>query len=222
MIRILLVDDQSLIRESLRLLLDLQMDFEIVGEAGNGQQALAMVDKLKPEIILMDIRMPGMDGVEATKIIKNRFPDATVLVLTTFDDDELVINAVQAGAKGYLLKDTPSENLAFSIRSAYRGNSQFSSGIIDKLIQHLDCKKNNSYKLPSGLKKLTSREKEVFYLLGTGADYKEISELLFITEGTVKNYVNKISEQLDIKGRTRLALLANELSKQMDEEWKDP
>jgi DNA-binding NarL/FixJ family response regulator len=211
-IRILLVDDQSLIRESLKLLLDLQADFEVVGEAEHGQQALDLVDQLKPDIILMDIRMPTMDGVEATKTIQDKFPKTKVLVLTTFDDDELVINALQAGAAGYFLKDTPSENLAIGIRSAYRGNSQFSSGVIDKLIKYVNSSEPTTYALPEGLNNLTKREKEVFYLLGTGADYKEISEVLFITEGTVKNYVNKISEQLDVKGRTRLALLAHELT----------
>jgi DNA-binding NarL/FixJ family response regulator len=222
MIRILIADDLALIRESVRLLLDLQEDFEIVGEAADGHQVLDLIEVLEPDIVLMDIRMPIMNGVEATKRIVDRASKTKVLVLTTFDDDDLVVSALQAGAVGYFLKDTPSDDLAAGIRSAHRGNSQFSSGIIDKIVDHLNIERESNIEIPEGIQNLTKREKEVFYLLGTGADYKEIAEALFITEGTVKNYVNKISEQLNVKGRTRLALLSRELSKGLNSNQEFP
>lgn len=213
MIRILLADDQALIRESMKLLLNLQDDFEVIGEAENGRQALELFERLKPDIILMDIRMPLMNGVEAIELIKKIQSDVKILVLTTFDDDDLVLGALSAGAMGYFLKDGPSEDLAVGIRSVYKGNSQFSSGIIDKVIKYIGLMRSDLVEMPEGIENLTTREKEIFYLLGEGSDYKEIAELLFITEGTVKNYVNRISDQLNVKGRTRLALLANNLSK---------
>src|ERR671933_2334751 len=134
MIRVLLVDDQSLIRQGLRALLELEPDLEVVGEAENGQTAIAFVEMLQPDIVLLDIRMPVMDGVAVTREIGQRFTQTKVLVLTTFDDDEYVTQALRYGAKGYLLKDTPSEELAAAIRSVYKGYTHLGPGLVEKLI----------------------------------------------------------------------------------------
>lgn len=217
MIRIILVDDQGLIRESLGHLLSVQPDFEVIGEADQGESAIALIDKLIlekliPDVVLMDIRMPVMNGVEATKIIGKKYPDVKVVVLTTFDDDESVLNALQSGAVGYVLKDTTAENLAASIHAASQGFSQFSPGILHKLVNHVGGNvEDDVLEIPKGFYQLTPREKEVFLCLGTGASQKEIAEELFISEGTVKNYVNNISTRLEIRSRVRLALLSSKL-----------
>jgi DNA-binding NarL/FixJ family response regulator len=134
MIKVLLVDDQNLIRQGLRALLELEVDLEIVGEAENGEQAINLVAQLQPDVILLDIRMPIMDGVAATREIQKRFVKTKILVLTTFDDDEYVSAALQNGAMGYLLKDTPSEELAVAIRAVHKGYTQLGPGIVKKLL----------------------------------------------------------------------------------------
>lgn len=225
MIRIILVDDQCLIRESLRHLLSVQPEFEVIGEADNGESAIALIEKLtqeqqQPDVVLMDLRMPVMDGIDATKIIKEIYPSISVVILTTFDDDDAVFGTLQAGAVSYVLKDTTSDNLAASIHAAYQGYSQLSPAIVDKLVNHT-CHtasasqeiEEEALELPNGFNELTPREKEVFACLGTGASNKEIAKELFISEGTAKNYVNNISAQLEIRSRVRLALLAHQLQR---------
>ncbi|MEH2220097.1 MAG: response regulator transcription factor [Nostoc sp.] len=210
MIKVLLVDDQSLIRQGLRALLELEPDLEIVGEAENGEQAINLVAEFQPDVVLLDIRMPIMDGVAATQEIQKRFAKTKILVLTTFDDDEYVSAALQNGAMGYLLKDTPSEELAVAIRAVYKGYTQLGPGIVKKLLtQFSNGIITQSPPVPSTLAELTPREKEVLRLIATGASNREIAQQLYISEGTVKNHVTNILNRLNLRDRTQAAIWAN-------------
>ncbi len=210
MIKVLLVDDQGLIRQGLRVLLELEPDLEIVGEAENGEQAINLVAKFQPDVVLLDIRMPIMDGVAATREIQKRFAKTKILVLTTFDDDEYVSAALQNGAMGYLLKDTPSEELAVAIRAVYKGYTQLGPGIVKKLLtQFSHVALTQSPPVPSSLAELTPREKEVLRLIATGASNREIAQQLYISEGTVKNHVTNILNRLNLRDRTQAAIWAN-------------
>ncbi|MEH2422257.1 MAG: response regulator transcription factor [Nostoc sp.] len=210
MIRVLLVDDQSLIRQGLKALLELEPDLEIVGEAENGEQAINLVAEFQPDVILLDIRMPIMDGVAATREIQKRFAKTRILVLTTFDDDEYVSAALQNGAMGYLLKDTPSEELAVAIRAVHKGYTQLGPGIVKKLLtQFSNPAPTQSSAVPSSLAELTPREKEVLRLIATGASNREIAQKLYISEGTVKNHVTNILNRLNLRDRTQAAIWAN-------------
>lgn len=210
MIKVLLVDDQSLIRQGLKALLELEPDIEIVGEAENGEQAINLVAQLQPDVILLDIRMPIMDGVAATREIQKRFAKTKILVLTTFDDDEYVSAALQNGAMGYLLKDTPSEELAVAIRAVHKGYTQLGPGIVKKLLtQFSHPTPTQSLPVPSSLAELTPREKEVLQLIATGASNREIAHQLYISEGTVKNHVTNILNRLNLRDRTQAAIWAN-------------
>jgi len=206
MIRLLIVDDQSIVREGLSSLLQTQPDFEVVGEAENGRVAVEQTISLQPDVILMDIRMPVMDGVAAIKILQQQAPAIKILVLTTFDDDRYVSQAIAHGAQGYLLKDTPLAELAQAIRSVNKGYSQMSPGLLAKAIsQDADTV---SKILPAELEGLTAREKEVLQLIATGYSNKEIASELYITERTVKNHVNSILRSLNLRDRTQAAIFA--------------
>lgn len=218
MIKVLLVDDQSLIRQGLKALLELEADLEIVGEAENGEEAVNLVATLQPDVILMDIRMPIMDGVAATREIQKRFVGIKVLVLTTFDNDEYVTAALQNGAMGYLLKDTPSEELAVAIRAVYKGYTQLGPGIVKKLLtQSSNIASTQSLPIPPTLAELTPREKEVLRLIATGANNREIAQQLYISEGTVKNHVTNILNRLNLRDRTQAAIIANTFSSYLHE-----
>ncbi|MBE9006403.1 response regulator transcription factor [Fortiea sp. LEGE XX443] len=210
MIKVLLVDDQNLIRQGLKALLELESDLEIVGEAENGEVAVELVAKLQPDVVLMDMRMPIMDGVAATREIHQRFSDTKILVLTTFDNDEYVTAALQNGAMGYLLKDTPSEELAVAIRAVHKGYTQLGPGIVKKLLnQFPNGVQTQSQPVPPSLTELTPREKEVLKLIATGASNREIAQELYISEGTVKNHVTNILNRLNLRDRTQAAIIAN-------------
>ncbi|MDJ0773141.1 MAG: response regulator transcription factor [Mastigocoleus sp. MO_167.B18] len=210
MIKVLLVDDQHLIRQGLKALLELEADLEIVGEAENGQEAIKLIPQLNPDVVMMDIRMPIMDGVAATKEIQQNFSNTKVLVLTTFDDDEYVTTALQNGAMGYLLKDTPSEEVAVAIRAIHKGYTQLGPGIVKKLLTQFPSGTTiHSPDPPNGLTELTRREKEVLKLIVSGASNKEIAQQLYISEGTVKNHVTNILSRLNLRDRTQAAIFAN-------------
>ncbi|KZL47929.1 MULTISPECIES: response regulator [Cyanophyceae] len=210
MIKVLLVDDQNLIRQGLKALLELEPDLEIIGEAENGEQAIKLSEQLQPDVILMDIRMPIMDGVAATKEIQKRCAGIKILVLTTFDDDEYVKAALQNGAMGYLLKDTPSEELAVAIRAVYKGYAQLGPGIVKKLVtQFSQVTSTQSPPVPPSWAELTPREKEVLRLIAIGANNREIAQQLYISEGTVKNHVTNILNRLNLRDRTQAAIIAN-------------
>ncbi len=208
MIKILLVDDQSLIRQGLKALLELETDLQIIGEADNGQIAIQLVETLQPDVVLMDIRMPIMDGVAATQEICQRFPNVKILVLTTFDDDQYVAQALRFGAIGYLLKDTPSEELAAAIRAVDKGYTQLGPGLVDKLIAKVPSS-SPPVSLPPSWAELTPREKEVLRLIAAGSSNREIAQKLYISEGTVKNHVTNILNRLNLRDRTQVAILAN-------------
>lgn len=205
MIKVLIVDDQSLIREGLVMMLSLYDTVTIVGQANNGQEAIEALEGGDIDLILMDIRMPVMDGVEATKIIKQKYPNVRVLILTTFNEDEYIFEGLKNGADGYLLKDISSEELVKAIETVFQGNMLLQPDIAKKMI-------NSIYKKDEGLnednlKNLTKREYEAALLVGEGKSNKEISNKLFITEGTVKNHITKILDKLELRDRTQLAVL---------------
>jgi DNA-binding NarL/FixJ family response regulator len=210
-VRLLLVDDQRLLREGLKTLLELHRDLRVVGEAGDGLEAEALVAELHPQVVLMDLRMPRCDGVTATRRITLRWPDVQVLVLTTYDDDELVFRSIEAGASGYLLKDVGSDALADAVRAASRGESPLQPSIARKLLRRLREKPSpaapRGAALPS-LEALTSRELDVLRLLGSGATNRDIAEQLALTEGTVKNYISSILAKTGLHDRTQAALLS--------------
>jgi DNA-binding NarL/FixJ family response regulator len=213
MIRVLLVDDQSLIRQGLKALLELEADLQIVGEADNGQAAIALVESLQPDVVLMDIRMPLVDGVAATREIEKRFTNTKVLVLTTFDDDEYVAQAMQYGAKGYLLKDTPSEELAAAIRAVHKGYTHLGPGLFEKAMAKVTPAPPSP---PASWDDLTPREQEVLRLIAAGASNREIATRLYISEGTVKNHVTRILNQLGLRDRTQAAIFAHAFLNQLD------
>ncbi|NEP56165.1 MAG: response regulator transcription factor [Symploca sp. SIO2G7] len=210
MVRILLVDDQSLIRRGLKALLKLENTLQVVGEADNGQTAINLVETLQPDVVLMDIRMPVMDGVAATKEISQHFPNIKVLVLTTFDDDQYLTQALQNGAAGYLLKDTPPEELAQAIHAVYKGYTHLGPGLGKKVMAQI---RNPAPSPPPGWEELTPREQEILQLIATGASNREIAQELHITEKTVKNHVTNILSRLNLRDRTQAAILVNSISK---------
>ncbi|BDA69903.1 two-component response regulator [Rivularia sp. IAM M-261] len=208
MIRLLLVDDQLNFRASLAELLSLQEDLEVVGQAKHGFEAITLTHQLQPDVILMDVRMPVCDGVTATREIHQTYPWIRILVLTTFDEDEYIQKSLQAGALGYLLKNTPAKQLAESIRVLYQGYGQLGPTIAPKVFSQIVS--------PSTLRKpnyehiLSAREIEVLKLVAQGKTNREIATLLYITEGTVKNHITHILGQLGLNSRTQAALWAQE------------
>lgn len=211
-IRVLLVDDQSLFREGLRTLLSAQPGIEVVGEASHGEAAVGQAKRLQPQVVLMDLRMPILNGVEATRRIRAEAPQCQVIVLTTFDDDEDVFDALRAGALGYLLKDAPREKLVEAIQLAARGESFLQPSIAAKVVAEFS---RMSSVRPADrnrlLESLSEREVEVLQQLAQGKSNKEIAASLYITEGTVKNHMTSILAKLGVLDRTQAALKAREL-----------
>jgi len=213
MIRILLVDDQHIIRQGLKSMLESNADMQVIGEAENGQRAITQIPTLQPDLVLMDIRMPVMDGVAATQAITQQYPNIKILILTTFDDDEYVWQAMHQGAKGYLLKDTEPDELALAIRSVNKGHTHFGPGLFEKILTAATIPTPES-KLPPELAQLTQRELEVLRLIASGANNREIAQTLFLSENTVKNYVTNILSRLNLRDRTQAALFAHSLFRQ--------
>ena len=207
MIRLLLVDDQDIFRQGLATLLATEADLEIVAQANNGQSAIALTEKLQPDVILMDIRMPICDGVTATKEIHNSYPWIQILMLTTFDDEEYIGQSLQAGAKGYLLKRKSPEEMAVAIRAIDRGYAQLSPEIASKVFAQVKSTSSESAKC---LDTLSSRELEVLQLIGRGKSNREIASILNLSIGTVKNYITQILSKLEMRDRIAAALWAQE------------
>lgn len=214
-IKVMIVDDQRLMREGLKTILDLEWELSVVSLAENGRDALEKINMEQPDVVLMDIRMPVMDGVECTGILKQRFPSIKVLILTTFDDDEYIIEALKNGAEGYLLKDLSSEKLVSSIKDVCSGNAIMQPEIAAKLVSHITGTRNvqqagGSPDNKRVLDDLTDREKEVLRLVGKGLSNKEIMKALYISEGTVKNYISSIYDKLGVNERSKAVLFAIE------------
>ena len=213
--RLLLADDQALFREALRTLLSLQPDFEIVGEAANGAEAIRAAAQLNPDVVLMDLRMPVLGGVEATKRLRSEVPSARVIVLTTFEEDEEVRAALQVGACGYLLKASPAERLCEAIRVAMRGEAFLEPSVTAKLVAaYATLSQQQPRPVVSAarlLDALSTREREVLQCLAEGLSNKEIASRLSIAEGTVKNHMSQVLSKLGALDRTQAALRAREL-----------
>jgi len=212
-IRVLIAEDQQLIREGIASLLRIQDGIDVVGTATNGQQAIELVAELAPDIVLMDVRMPIMDGVQATTLICAQFSTCKVLMLTTFDDEEYIVKALQAGAKGYLLKDIPPGDLAQAIRLAHAGIYQLDPAVAGKLVAALtraETITTQARAQAAAPSVLTGREIEVLRLIALGATNREIALQLVVSEGTIKNHISNILNRLDLRDRTQAALYARD------------
>ncbi len=202
--KILICDDQSLIRESLAIVLEKNPELKVIGMASNGKEAVELVEKLKPKLILMDIKMPVMDGIEATKIIHEKLPNVKIVALTTFEDDELIVNCVASGAIGYILKDITASDLIKAIQLIRNGTTIFPASFT-KNIANI---KSNQTKTPKQDFRLTQREHEILRCLFEGMSNREMAKRLFISETTVKNHLTSIFTKLKAKNRTQAILIA--------------
>ena len=211
-IRLMIVDDQKLMREGLRTLLELEGGFEIVAEAGDGQAALDAYAELQPDVVLMDIRMPGMDGVEATRRLHEKWSNARVIILTTFNDDAYVFEALRVGALGYLLKDLSGHELANAVQTVANGGVLIDPSVARKVVAEFARLTPSARPINDVLSDpLTERELDVFRLLAEGLSNREIGNKLSLTEGTVKNYVTNVLQKIGVKDRTQAALRGREL-----------
>lgn len=204
-IKILIADDHHVVRRGLVFFLKTQKDIEVIGEAKNGQEAVEMTKRLNPDLVLMDLDMPIMDGIEATKQIKADLPDMKIMILTSFSDQDHVIPAIEAGASGYQLKDIEPDELVRTIKRLLSGENQLHPKATSHLLSHMS-NKNRDIKLPS--EDLTKRELEVLLEIAKGKSNKEIASSLFITEKTVKTHVSNVLAKLDLQDRTQAALFA--------------
>ncbi|AAP12273.1 MULTISPECIES: response regulator [Bacillus] len=207
-IKVLLVDDHTVVLKGLAFFLSTQEDLELVGEANNGKEALVKVGETNPDVILMDLYMPEMDGVEATAYIKKEYPNVKVIVLTSFSDQAHVLPALRAGASGYILKDVEPDQLVEAIRSAYKGNIQLHPDIANALLSQTLPVEEKEEESSIQVDVLTARENEVLQLLAKGMSNKEIASVLVITEKTVKAHVSSILSKLNLSDRTQAALYA--------------
>lgn len=206
MIRVLICDDQAVVREGLRAILSTVSNLQVVGVASDGAEALDFVPKTRPDVVLMDLKMPIMNGVQATRAICNRFPDVRVLVLTTYDADEWVFDAIRSGAAGYILKDTPRDGLIQAIKDVAAGKTPVDPAVAGKVFAHVGRTATSSPTAITG--ELSERELDVLRLLGRGLNNADIAQRLFLSEGTVRNYVTSILAKLGVADRTQAAVLA--------------
>jgi DNA-binding NarL/FixJ family response regulator len=204
-VRVLVVDDQRLVREGIASLLDIQPGISVVGMAATGKEAIEQTLALAPDVVLMDVRMPEMDGVDAVAVLRHRAPDCRVVMLTTFDDEEYVVQALRAGAAGYLLKDLPAAELAEAIRLAHAGVTQLDHAAARHVAAAL-----STHPAPAPADALTGRETEVLRMVAAGATNREIAARLFLSEGTVKNHISRILARLGLRDRTQAAIYARD------------
>ena len=211
MIKVLIADDQELIRQSLQIVLNSKQDIEVSDVAANGQEVIQCIRKNKPDIILMDIRMPKMDGVQCTKIIKENYPQIKIIILTTFDDDEYVFNALKYGASGYLLKGVSMGELSDAIRTVYSGRAMINPDIAAKVLRLFSQMAQTNYPIPveeKDIRQLTKTEWRIIAQVEKGASNKEIADTLSLSEGTIRNYLSTILNKLNLRDRTQLAIWA--------------
>jgi DNA-binding NarL/FixJ family response regulator len=205
-VRVLICDDQTIIRHGLAMILKLTSDIEVIGLAENGAEALRLAEQLAPDLVLMDLKLPGMSGVEATRQIRSRHPAMQVLVLTTYDDDQWIFDALRAGACGYLLKDTPPEDLLKAIRGTAEGKTFLDPSVAAKLVAHIA--ERPAQPASAITAKLTEREIDVLRLIASGHPNTAIAERLHLSDGTVRNHVSAIIAKLEVADRTQAALMA--------------
>lgn len=211
MTRVLIVDDQELFRDSLSIIMNSADEIEVTGAVAGVDDALASIEKTKPEVVLMDIRMPGRDGVEGTRLIKNRYPEIKVIVLTTFDDDEYVYGALKYGASGYLLKGCSRAELLEAIHLALSGGAMINPEIATKVIRQFSemARRADIIQVPDELAtQLNESEIKIIQAVGHGLSNREISSTLYLSEGTVRNYISSILMKLELRDRTQLAIWA--------------
>jgi NarL family two-component system response regulator YdfI len=202
MIRVLIADDHLVVREGLSAILEVAGDIEPIGEAADGAEAVRLAGELSPDVVLMDLRMPNLDGIEAIRQIRARYPAIEIVILTTYDDDEYIVQGLRAGARGYLLKDTGRQVLFDAIRAAARGESLLPSAVVEKVVARLTAP------VPTPKARLSKREQQVLVLLAEGAANKEIAYQLRITERTVKAHVTSIFNKLGVNSRTEAVAVA--------------
>jgi len=207
-IRLVICDDQAIVLEGLRAILASVPDFEVAGVARNGVEAVDLAASLHPDLILMDLKMPQMNGIQATRVIHERFPEIRVLVLTTYDLDEWVIDAVRSGAAGYLLKDTPQEELVQAIKDTMQGRSHIDPQVAGKILDHVARQPLQVAPDRKLIEQLSERERDVLRLLARGLSNTDIAQALFLSDGTVKNYVSMIFSKLGVSDRTQAAIVA--------------
>lgn len=211
MIKLLIADDQQLIRDSLKIVLETKDSIEVVGAVANGVEVIRAIRENKPDVILMDIRMPEMDGVQCTQIIKENYPEIKIIILTTFDDDEYVFSALKYGASGYLLKGISMDSLVEAIHKVYSGNAMINGDIATKVLGMFSKMAQNDISIhveESVEKEITDSEWKVIKLVSEGMSNKEIANKLYLTEGSVRNYLSSILKKLDLRDRTQLAIWA--------------
>lgn len=211
MIKILIADDQELLRQSLQIILGSNDDFEVIDAVENGREVIRSVRRERPDVILMDIRMPIMDGVSCTQIIKENYPDIKIIILTTFDDDEYVYNALKYGASGYILKGVSTKELAEAIRTVYKGNEMLNADIAMKVVKMFRrmAQSNFAIKVDNSMaEELSEAERKVIQQVGRGLSNKEIAAVLHLSEGTIRNYISSVLSKLDLRDRTQLAIWA--------------
>lgn len=211
MIKVLIADDQELIRQSLRIVLDSRSEFTVTDAVSNGVEVIQSIRRDKPDVILMDIRMPKMDGVQCTKIVKEGYPDIRIIILTTFDDDEYVYNALRFGASGYLLKGVSMDGLAAAIMTVYQGQAMINPDIATKVLRFFSQMASDQSPIhieDRQVEELTHNEWKIIDEVAKGHSNKEISEILSLSEGTVRNYISTILDKLGLRDRTQLAIWA--------------
>lgn len=204
--KVIICDDQAIVRDGLSMMLKLEKDIEVVGTADDGDAAVELALKLKPDLVLMDLKMPAMNGVEATRQIKTSFPEIKILVLTTYSDDEWVFDAIRNGAAGYLLKDTPREDLIKAIRGTMVGRTYVDPLIAGKVLDRITSQQTQPATLLTA--KLTDREIEILRLIASGFSNTDIAAKLFLSEGTVRNHVSAILNKMGVSDRTQAAIIA--------------
>jgi DNA-binding NarL/FixJ family response regulator len=210
LIRVLIADDQALVRAGFRAILEAEGDLEVVGEAGGGREAVALARETAPDVVLMDIRMPDLDGIEATRRLLQREAPPKVLMLTTFDLDEYVYEAMRAGASGFLLKDVPRDQLAAAVRTVAAGDALLAPALVRRLVEDFVRRPPPGTAVPPGLEQLSERELEVLRLVARGLSNAEIAQTLFVSETTVRTHVGHILAKLGLRGRVQAVVAAYE------------